>query len=259
MSRARHPSPVVVDPAFPIFLNELSALRRQQIENRFRRATEAHPLRRHDERPVHQDWMRADRVKQRVVGERRIAKAEIVKRRAFFAQDLAHRQAGASEQLRQQQPRRRAFEIFDNMRLYPGIADHRERIARGCACRIVIDDDIHHATSGRGFVAPSRAPISRNFAFNDNSSRLLIGRLVKAEIRFLIYRAANTNAASFSMSVPSTAAGSSMPQWAVIGWPGQTGQVSRAASSQRVKTKSITGAFGPENSSQLFERKPSVE
>ena len=49
-----------------------------------------------------------------------------------------------------------------------------------------------------------------------------------------------------------------MPQWAVIGWPGQTGQASLAASSQRVKTKSIVGAPGAANSSQLFERRPSV-
>ena len=65
-------------------------------------------------------------------------------------------------------------------------------------------------------------------------------------------------ARSFSMSVPSTAAGSSMPQCAVIGCPGQSGQVSPAALSQTVKTKSITGAPGAANSSQLFERKPSV-
>ena len=49
-----------------------------------------------------------------------------------------------------------------------------------------------------------------------------------------------------------------MPQCAVIGWPGQTGQASPAALSQTVKTKSITGASGAANSSQLFERKPSV-
>ena len=46
------------------------------------------------------------------------------------------------------------------------------------------------------------------------------------------------------MSVPSTAAGSSMPQCAVIGWPGQTGHASPAALSQTVKTKSIFGALG---------------
>ena len=49
-----------------------------------------------------------------------------------------------------------------------------------------------------------------------------------------------------------------MPQCAVIGWPGQTGQVSAAAVSQTVKTKSMSGAPGIANSSQLFERKPSV-
>ena len=47
-----------------------------------------------------------------------------------------------------------------------------------------------------------------------------------------------------------------MPQCAVIGWPGHTGQVSAAALSQTVKTKSSFGAPGPENSVQLFERKP---
>src|SRR3984957_6353858 len=60
------------------------------------------------------------------------------------------------------------------------------------------------------------------------------------------------------MSVPSTAAGSSMPQWAVMGWPGQMGHVSAAAVSQTVKTKSMTGAPGAANSSQLFDRKSSV-
>ena len=87
---------------------------------------------------------------------------------------------------------------------------------------------------------------------------LRIGRFVKTPMRFFRYRKAATKAASFSMSVPSTAAGSSMPQCAVIGWPGQTGQLSPAALSQTVNTKSITGASGAANSSQLFERMPSV-
>ena len=46
-----------------------------------------------------------------------------------------------------------------------------------------------------------------------------------------------------------------MPQWAVIGWPGQTGQVSPAALSQTVNTKSSCGTPVPENSSQFLERK----
>ena len=44
----------------------------------------------------------------------------------------------------------------------------------------------------------------------------------------------------------------------VTGWPGQYGQASPAALSQTVNTKSITGASGPANSSQDFERSPSM-
>lgn len=45
-----------------------------------------------------------------------------------------------------------------------------------------------------------------------------------------------------------------MPQWVVMGWPGQTGQASPAALSQTVNKKSMAGASGFANSSQLFER-----
>ena len=49
-------------------------------------------------------------------------------------------------------------------------------------------------------------------------------------------------------------AGSGRPQCAVIGWPGQIGQTSFAASSQTVNTKSSFGASWLANSSQDFER-----
>ena len=129
--------------------------------------------------------MRIDRVKQHVVGKRRVAKPKLVVRRALLAQNLAHRYPGAIKQLNQQQPSGRALEIFDDVRLDPRIADHSEGVARSFACRIVVDDDVHHATSGLGLVAPSSVPISRNFAVNDNLSRLLIGKLTKIDIRFL--------------------------------------------------------------------------
>ena len=45
-----------------------------------------------------------------------------------------------------------------------------------------------------------------------------------------------------------------MPQCAVIGWPGQTGQASAAALSQTVNTKSNFGSPALANSSQDFER-----
>src|SRR5579859_6897304 len=77
---------------------------------------------------------------------------------------------------------------------------------------------------------------------------LLSGRLMKTEIRFLRYRAANTNALSLSISVPWTAAGSSMPQCAVIGCPRQTGQASPAAASpswRRIDSAAIERALFP--------------
>src|ERR1700733_12339669 len=43
-----------------------------------------------------------------------------------------------------------------------------------------------------------------------------------------------------------------------MGWPGHSGQVSLAALSQTVNTKSIFGAPGFANSSQLLLRRPAV-
>ena len=60
--------------------------------------------------------------------------------------------------------------------------------------------------------------------------------------------------AGLSSSVPWTAAGSWIPQCAVIGWPGHTGQTSCAAVSHTVNTKSSGGASGVANSSQLLLR-----
>ena len=123
----------------------------------------------------------------------------------------------------------------------------------------MIDDDIHHATSGLGLVAPSSCPISRNFAFSAILSRLLIGRFAKIDNPVPeVTGRQNEGRLLLDIGSLDSAAGSSMPQWAVIGWPGQTGQASAAAVSQTVKTKSITGAPGAAYSSQLFDRKPSI-
>ena len=70
---------------------------------------------------------------------------------------------------------------------------------------------------------------------------------------------ASRKARSISSGVPFTAAGSGIPQCAVIGCPGQNGQTSLAALSQTVKTKSIFGASAPANSSQDLLRSPAIE
>ena len=66
-------------------------------------------------------------------------------------------------------------------------------------------------------VDPSMRPMSRNFAVSASWPDERMGRLVRSEIRFLRYLNAVTKARSFSKSPPSTAAGSSMRQCAVIG------------------------------------------
>ena len=83
-------------------------------------------------------------------------------------------------------------------------------------------------------------------------------RLVKILMRASSSRNAFVNALALSSSDPAAAAGSSMPQCAVIGWPGQTGHTSAAALSQTVNTNCIGGASGDENSFQLLLRRCSV-
>src|SRR5271156_2187445 len=94
--------------------------------------------------------------------------------------------------------------------------------------------------------------------FMARESRLASGRLRNRVILRPSVRKASLNARSISSGEPVTAAGSGIPQWAVMGWPGQIGQTSFAALSQTVNTKFISGAPRPENSSQLLLREFSV-
>ena len=72
-------------------------------------------------------------------------------------------------------------------------------------------------------------------------------------------RYASLNASAISAGVPLAAAGSGIPQCAVIGCPGHNGHASAAALSQTVNTKSNSGAPGAAaNSSHDFERKSDV-
>ena len=80
------------------------------------------------------------------------------------------------------------------------------------------------------------------------------GMLANKSTRFLSPFITSINARRFSTSVPRTCDGSGKPQCAVAGLPGQIGHTSPAALSQTVTMKSILGALGKPNSSQLLLR-----
>src|ERR1700691_5633124 len=71
-------------------------------------------------------------------------------------------------------------------------------------------------------VAPSICPISRSRLVKAILSKLANGKAMKHAMRLRMKRKALVKARSISMSEPTKAAGSSIPQCAVIGWPGQT-------------------------------------
>ena len=116
------------------------------------------------------------------------------------------------------------------------------------------------AVMPRSAVAPLR-PISLRRCCSESLSSFPSGRLRKSSMRRCKVVNARKNALRFSSSLPSTAAGSSTPQCAVIGWPGHRGQDSPAALSHTVKTKSSSGAPGcgelvPALAAQPFDREP---
>src|SRR3546814_3200707 len=86
--------------------------------------------------------MRHHRVDEGVVVETFVAEAEVREGRSLFAQQRTRGDAGAPDKLLKQCARRRCLQIFDDMRLDARIANHRKRVARRAAFRIVVDDDV---------------------------------------------------------------------------------------------------------------------
>ena len=64
--------------------------------------------------------------------------------------------------------RRRRLQIFDHMRLYAGVADEAERVARGSAIGIVIDDHIGRAHAGS--FAPQQGAVAESSGFGGQHS-----------------------------------------------------------------------------------------
>ena len=136
-------------------------------------------------RPVHQDRVRLDGVEQLLVGQRGVAEAEFRVGRALLAQEVTDRDARPLGEPTNHGPARRRLEVLDDVRLDAGVADQGQGVARRAAIRVVVDDDVHHATSGRGEVAPASWPISRTLDERATWSRLARGSATKAEMRFL--------------------------------------------------------------------------
>src|SRR3546814_12826503 len=108
--------------------------------------------------------MRHHRVYEGAVVEAGIAETEISVGCALFAEEVARGNTGAFDQLFEQRTRRRRFQIFDDMRLDAGVADHRERVARRAAFGVVVDDDVgRHSADSASLVEPSVRPISLRF------------------------------------------------------------------------------------------------
>src|SRR3546814_19090907 len=91
---------------------------------------------------------------------------------------------------------RRSVEVLNDMRFDPGIADHGQRIARGSAFGIVVDDDVArlilmgHSLAPALALAPSLWPLSLSLRRVAISSRLARGSARNSELRFCKYRSA---------------------------------------------------------------------
>src|SRR3546814_15289463 len=89
---------------------------------------------------------------------------------------------------------RSSLEVLNDMRFDPGIADHGQRIARGSAFGIVVDDDVArlilmgHSLAPALALAPSLWPISLSLRRVAISSRLASGSARNGEMRFCKYR-----------------------------------------------------------------------
>src|ERR1051326_5001267 len=113
-----------------------------------------------------------------------------------------------------------------------------------------------HAAEAGSCPASFFLPIASSWRCNESASSEQIGRLTKMSMRFDSMRSASAKARRPCASLPVAAAGSGTPPCAVIDCPGLLWQVSAAALSQTVNTKSSLGASGLANSLQLFERSP---
>src|SRR3546814_10949976 len=112
------------------------------------------------------------------------------------------------------------------MRFDPGIADHGQRIARGSAFGIVVDDDVARLILMGNSLAPALAlahslwPISLSLRRVAISSSLASGSARNSKMRFCKFRSAWLTATR--RQCHPTASGCSMPEYADLRSPNQT-------------------------------------
>src|SRR3546814_18045743 len=113
------------------------------IEDCFRGAAELYAERRNHQRPVDEDREFHHRIDPGLVAKTFIAKPEVGVWRALLPQQRTRRSARARDQFDQQRPARRCLQIFDDMRLAPGVAEPGHCIARWHVPRVWV-----HTTVG---------------------------------------------------------------------------------------------------------------
>ena len=122
----------------------------QEIQHSLGRATQAHALVGHHDRPVDQKRMRQHDVDQLIVSQRGIVQAQFVIGRALAAQQIARWHRHLIQQRNQALTRRWIFQILDDFRRLAGRFDHGQHIARCAAFGVVIDQRSHEISSSVG-------------------------------------------------------------------------------------------------------------
>ncbi len=108
--------------------------------------------------PLDQNRIGSHRLDQLLVGEGRIVKAQFAVEGALLADQVARRDADRCDEFTQLGGIGRGLQVFDDLRLVPGLAYRGERLARGGACRVVVDGDAH--ASRPSSRAMARQPMS---------------------------------------------------------------------------------------------------
>jgi hypothetical protein len=105
-----YPAAVGIDDGLAILLGESPTLRlRQDIEHGLRRAAQPDAERRHDDRPVDQNRVGHHGIKELRIRQRWILETEGVVRRALAAQQVAHADVHAADEIGELLPARRGF------------------------------------------------------------------------------------------------------------------------------------------------------